>query len=126
MSMINAAAPYRRDDRHTVRVPVVMPLVEVEVDVKGFLTVALDHEPYSADGSPVYRLSMTGAADGLQLVLWPSLSRVDVSSASDHSWVLKNVGEVDVIEGVEAVFRPAEGRGYLFVAVNGFVNMVMG
>ncbi len=83
-------------------------------------------EPYSADGSPVYRLSMTGAADGLQLVLWPSLSRVDVSSASDHSWVLKNVGEVDVIEGVEAVFRPAEGRGYLFVAVNGFVNMVMG
>jgi hypothetical protein len=51
MSMINAAEPYRRDDRQTVRVPVVMPLVEVEVDVKGFLTVALDHEPYSADGS---------------------------------------------------------------------------
>lgn len=51
MSMINAAAPYRRDDRQTVRVPVVMPLVEVEVDVTGFLTVALDHEPYSADGS---------------------------------------------------------------------------
>lgn len=51
MSMINAAAPYRRDDRQAVRVPVVMPLVEVEVDEKGFLTVALDHEPYSAEGS---------------------------------------------------------------------------
>lgn len=51
MSMTNAAAPYRRDDRQAVRVPVVMPLVEVEVDEKGFLTVALDHEPYSADGS---------------------------------------------------------------------------
>lgn len=51
MSMINAAAPYRRDDRQAVRVPVVMPLVEVEVDRKGFLTVTLDHEPYSADGS---------------------------------------------------------------------------
>ncbi len=51
MSMINAAAPYRRDDRQAVRVPVVMPLVEVDVDEKGFLTVALDHEPYSADGS---------------------------------------------------------------------------
>jgi len=51
MSMINAAAPYRRDDRQAVRVPVVMPLVEVEVDRKGFLTVALDHEPYSADAS---------------------------------------------------------------------------
>jgi hypothetical protein len=40
--------------------------------------------------------------------------------------VLKNVGTVEVIAGIEVVFRPAEGRGYLFVAVNGFVNMVMG
>ena len=51
MSMINAAAPYRRDDRQTMRVPVVMPLVEVDVDKDGFLTVTLDREPYSADGS---------------------------------------------------------------------------
>lgn len=51
MSMINTAAPYRRDDRQAVRVPVVMSLVEVDVDEKGFLTVKLDHEPYSADGS---------------------------------------------------------------------------
>lgn len=51
MSMINPAAPYRRDDRQAVRVPVVMPLVEVYVDEKGFLTVKLGHEPYSADGS---------------------------------------------------------------------------
>jgi hypothetical protein len=51
MSMINSAAPYRRDDRQTMRVPVVMPLVEVDVDKKGYLTVTLDREPYSADGS---------------------------------------------------------------------------
>jgi hypothetical protein len=51
MSMINAAAPYRREDRQTMRVPVVMPLVEVDVDKEGFLTVTLDREPYSADGS---------------------------------------------------------------------------
>jgi hypothetical protein len=55
MSMINAAAPYRRDDRRddrqTMRVPVVMPLVEVDVDRQGYLTVTLDREPYSADGS---------------------------------------------------------------------------
>lgn len=49
MSMINAAAPYRRDDRQAFRVPVVMPLVEVDVDKKGYLAVMLDHEPYSAD-----------------------------------------------------------------------------
>jgi hypothetical protein len=51
MSMINVAAPYRRDDHQTIRVPVVMPLVEVNVDKEGFLTVTLDREPYSADGS---------------------------------------------------------------------------
>lgn len=51
MSMINAAAPYRRDDRQAMRVPVVMPLVEVAVDKDGYLSVTLDREPYSADGS---------------------------------------------------------------------------
>jgi hypothetical protein len=51
---------------------------------------------------------------------------VDVSSAGSHSWVLKNIGAIDIVPGVEVVFRPAEGRGFLFVAVNGFVNMVMG
>ena len=51
MSMNNAATPYRRDDRSMVRVPVVMPLVEIDVDKKGYLTVTLDREPYSADGS---------------------------------------------------------------------------
>lgn len=51
MSMTSAAAPYRRDDRSTLRVPVVMPLVEVSVELDGDLTVLLDREPYSADGA---------------------------------------------------------------------------
>lgn len=51
MSMLNSAAPYRRDDRSTLRVPVVVPLVEVVVDEDGLLTVTLDREPYSADGA---------------------------------------------------------------------------
>lgn len=51
MSLINATPPYRRDDRQDVRVPVVMPLLEVDVDKDGYLTVMLDHEPYSADGA---------------------------------------------------------------------------
>ena len=51
MSMLNSAAPYRRDDRSTLRVPVVMPLVVVVVDEDGLLTVTLDREPYSADGA---------------------------------------------------------------------------
>jgi hypothetical protein len=51
MSMLHTGAPYRRDDRQTIRVPVVMPLVEVDVDENGFLSVTLDHEPYSAQDS---------------------------------------------------------------------------
>lgn len=49
MRMLNPAEPYRRDERSTIRVPVVMPLVEVTVDTDGYLAVTLDREPYSAD-----------------------------------------------------------------------------
>jgi hypothetical protein len=83
-------------------------------------------EPYSPDGSPVFRVTPGGAADGVTMVLWPSLRRVDVSSTGHHGWVMKNVGSVDLIPGVEVVFHPAEGSGFLFVSVNGWVNMVMG
>jgi hypothetical protein len=83
-------------------------------------------EPYTPDGSPVYRVEPGGAADGIRMVLWPSLSRVDVTSAGDHAWVLKEVATVEVIQGVEVVFRPAEFKGFLFVSVNGWVNMVVG
>lgn len=51
MSMTGTAAPYRREDRHLVRIPVVMPLVEVDVDERGYLAVRLDREPYSADNT---------------------------------------------------------------------------
>jgi hypothetical protein len=83
-------------------------------------------EPYSPDGTPVYRITPRGAADGVSMVIWPSLRRVDVTSTGNHAWVLKGVGAVDVIPGVEVVFHPAEGRGFLFVSVNGWINMVMG
>lgn len=94
--------------------------------IAGLFETRATVEPYTPDGASVYRVDLHGRGDGVRLLLWPSLRRVDVSSAGDHSWVLKNAGEVEVIEGVEVVFRPAEGEGYLFVSVNGFVNMVMG
>lgn len=83
-------------------------------------------EPYSPDGSPVYSLTMRGAADGIRMVIWPSLARVDVSSTGNHGWVIKDVASVEVIDGVEVVFRTAGVEGYLFVSVNGWVNMVVG
>lgn len=51
MSVLHAGAPYRRDDRASLRVPVVMPLVEVTIDQAGKLDVHLDREPYSVDGA---------------------------------------------------------------------------
>jgi hypothetical protein len=53
MSMLNAAASYRREDRAAPRpaqrVPAVMPLVDVRVDVEGTVVVRLDREPYAPD-----------------------------------------------------------------------------
>ena len=58
MSMLNAAASYRREDRAAPRVaqrvPVVMPLVDVRVDVDGTVAVRLDREPYATD-TPLHR-----------------------------------------------------------------------
>lgn len=83
-------------------------------------------EPYSPDGSDVYRMRLTGKADGITMILWPSLTRVDVKRAGDHAWVMKNVASVEVIPGTEVIFRPRDVAGHLFVATNGFVNMVIG
>ena len=58
MSMLNAAASYRREDRAAPRVaqrvPVVMPLVDVRIDVEGTVAVKLDREPYATD-TPLHR-----------------------------------------------------------------------
>ena len=47
-SLRNAGAAY---DRSTLRVPVVLPLVEVSVDRDGSVSVLLDREPYSVEGA---------------------------------------------------------------------------
>ena len=51
MSLLHAPTPYRRDERASLRVPVLMPLVEVTVDEDGYLDVLLDKEPYAAPGA---------------------------------------------------------------------------
>lgn len=84
MSMINAAATYRRDDRPTMRVPVVMPLVEVTVDEEGILAVLLDREPYSADGA-LQRDGLERLLDGIATELGTPI-RVEVREADDSTF----------------------------------------
>ena len=84
MSMLNPAAPYRRDDRSTLRVPVVMPLIEGVVNDDGLLTVTLDREPYSADGAlrrEDLRRTLTDIAADLGTPI-----RVEVREADDSTF----------------------------------------
>jgi hypothetical protein len=86
MSMLNSAAPYRRDDRSTLRVPVVMPLVEVVVDEDGLLTVTLDREPYSADGAlrrEDLRRTLTNIAADLRAPIRVEVREADSTAFTD-------------------------------------------
>ena len=53
--MLNTTAPYRRDDHGTLKVPVVMPLIEVMINDDGYLDIRLDREPYSPEGAVTRR-----------------------------------------------------------------------
>jgi hypothetical protein len=79
--MLNNTAPYRRDDRSTMRVPVVMPLVEVTVDADGYLTVVLDREPYVADNT-LRRDGLRPLLEGIAADLCSPV-RVEVHEAND-------------------------------------------
>jgi hypothetical protein len=73
MSMLNAAASYRREDRAAPRaaqrVPVVMPLVDVQVDLDGTVAVRLDRAPY-ATYTPLHR-------EDLKRLLWKLAADLD-------------------------------------------------
>lgn len=94
--------------------------------VAALFGVTPEVEPYTPDGGAVYRIEPAGAADGIRIVAWPSLRRVDVTRTREHAWVMKDVATVEIIDGVEAVFRPGSFEGFLFVSVNGWINMVVG
>ena len=53
--MLNTTTPYRRDDHGTLKVPVVMPLIEVMINDDGYLDIRLDREPYVPDGAVTRR-----------------------------------------------------------------------
>jgi hypothetical protein len=79
VSMINTADAYRRNNHSTLRLPVVMPLVEVTVDSTGDVSVLLDREPYSADGG-LQRDGLKGVLDDIAADLGTPI-RVDVHEA---------------------------------------------
>ncbi|PKH41713.1 hypothetical protein CXG46_07485 [Nocardioides alpinus] len=101
--MLNAAASYRREDRAAPRVaqrvPVVMPLVDVQVDLDGTVAVRLDREPYATD-TPLHR-------EDLQRVLCKVATdldtpiRVEVREADGSAFT-------DIVAPESQVVRPPE------------------
>ena len=82
-------------------------------------------EPYApSPAEPVYAIEHRGEPGNLQLVLWPSLGRVDVA-CGPHSWIGRDVVETEIIPDLEVIFRLRD-RGLLAVAVSGQVLMVSG
>jgi len=82
-------------------------------------------EPYEpADGEPVFAIEHRGEPGNLRLVMWPSLARVD-AHCGPHTWVAKGIVETEVIDGLEVIFRTADGA-MLFAALTGDVLMVTG
>ena len=117
MSMINAAATYRREDRSTVRVPVVMPLVEVTVDEGGFLAVLLDREPYSADGA-LKRDDLKRLLDDIATDLETPV-RVEVREADDSTFTDIVAPDRPKLRMIQPDERPATAIGE--VAGSGFL-----
>ena len=77
--------------------------------------------PFQLPGGEVHQLTMQ-QADGsprLLLTLWPRIKRVDVISTS-ATVVFTHVATVDLVEGVEVLFRRTSGE-YLIITVAGKV-----
>ena len=100
-----------------MRVPVLMPLVEVSVDEDGHLTVLLDREPYCADGV-LRRADVRRVIDEIAADLGTPV-RVEVHEADDSTFT-------DIILSSEQAPTPApaaerdvrEARGSAF-AISG-------
>ena len=106
---------------------VTLPFTEAAVpEIAALLGVAAAVEPYRVRGAAVYRLGIRSAVLDLDIavLLWPSLARVDVR-IGDCSIVYKDVASVELISGVEVIFRRAAGEGHLFVSVGGRVSVVV-
>lgn len=85
----------------------------------------LHAEPGSDESAPVYQVSLASQEHGAGLVvlLWPSLSRVDVR-LGQSTWTLKGISDLQLYPGVEVVFRRESPPALLFVSVAGRVALV--
>jgi hypothetical protein len=77
--------------------------------------------PFQLPGGEVHQLTLQHSPErpALLLTLWPTIKRVDVVSSS-ATVVFTKVATVDLVEGVEVLFRRIT-REYLIITVAGKV-----
>jgi len=105
---------------------VTLPFTEEAVSaIAALLGVTACREPYAVHGAAVYRLDVPNVSLGMAVtvLLWPSIRRVDVR-IGDCSMVYKAVATVELLPGVEVIFRRSEAEGHLFVSAGGRVSVV--
>ena len=106
---------------------VTLPFRDAAVaEIAALLGVTARVEPYRVRDAAVYRLMVPNASLGVEVavILWPSIGRVDVR-LGDCSMVYKGVTEVELIPGVEVIFRRSREEGYLFVSTGGRASLVV-
>jgi hypothetical protein len=105
---------------------VTLPFTEAAVsEIAALLGVAACVEPYRVRDAAVHRMALPNLSLGLEItvILWPSISRVDVR-LGNCSMVYKGVTDLELIPGVEVIFRRRGEDGYLFVSVDGRASLV--
>ncbi len=88
------------------------------------LPPGLQGQPPTEQG-PVFQMTLPSQELGqpLLILLWPSLSRVDVR-LGDSTWTLRDVSDVELYPGVEVLFRRHDPPAFLFISVKGRVALV--
>ena len=80
-----------------------------------------ERQPYELpnDDQGVWSAHYRSESGNIRVLLWPSIDRIDVT-VGPHMWVVKDVREVEVIDGLELIARFGED-GVLAVALSGQV-----
>ncbi len=93
--------------------------------IAALLGAQAEDAPFAVRGEPVHRITMFSEEhqEELLITLWPSERRVDVRLGKSY-WVLKDISQVELYPGVEALFRREQPTALLFVSVKGRVALV--
>ncbi len=89
------------------------------------LPEGIEGQPPTASAEPVYQITLQSQELGqpLFILLWPSLSRVDVR-LGEFTWTLRDISDIELYPGVEVLFRRREPPAFLFVSVGGRAALV--